>query len=70
MTLFRQFLVGHAAFKWESVIAAQDLPRRRCRARSRRSLRFPPQVKGVGSSFQAATVSSNQVIISSGVVGC
>jgi len=62
--------VGHAAFDWGTDTTAGEPPSRRCRARSRRSLRLPPQTKGVGSSFQAATVSSNQVMIASVVCGC
>src|SRR5258706_487338 len=45
-------------------------PRRRCRARRRRSWRLPPHTNGVGAAFHPATVSSNQVMISCGVCGC
>jgi len=57
-------LVGHAAIDWDCVVTAAEPPSRRVRARWRRSWRLPPQVNGVGTAFQPATASSNQVISS------
>ncbi|MDP9374774.1 MAG: hypothetical protein M3Q65_20470, partial [Chloroflexota bacterium] len=43
------FLVGHAANSWGLARVAPDPPRRRWRARSRRSRRLPSHTKGVGA---------------------
>ena len=58
-------LVGHAAISWWLVRAAPEPPRRRCRARIRRSWRLPSHTNGVGAAFQPTTVSSNHWISSS-----
>src|SRR3954471_3610196 len=63
-------LVGHAAFSWGKAWEAGEPPRRRWRARCRRSKRLPCQTKGVGLAFQPATVSSSQAIRSSWDWGC
>lgn len=63
-------LVGHAANKWDCSTTAAAPLNRRCRARWRRSRRWPSHTNGVGSAFQPATVSSSHVMISVGVCGC
>src|SRR3954453_18394057 len=63
-------LVGHAAFSWGKAWEAGEPPRRRWRARCRRSKRLPCQTKGVGLAFQPAAVSSSQAIRSSWDWGC
>lgn len=76
-SVFRQSIdcsrkrVGYAANNWcVAASRAAEPPSRRARARRRHSQRLPPQTNRVGASFQPATVSSNQVIMSSGVSGC
>jgi mercuric reductase len=65
-----RLLVGHAAMKLLTGIAAPEPASRRSLARSRRCLRFPAQTKGVGSRFQPVTVCSSQLITSCACLGC
>src|SRR5450759_375085 len=67
---YLRVLVGHAAIKLLTGIAAPEPASRRSLARSRRCLRFPAQTKGVGSRFQPVTVCSSQLITSCAFLGC
>ena len=49
MLLVPAELVGHAANNWQLARDATDPPRRRCRAPTRRSWRFPSHTNGVGA---------------------